>query len=331
LDGLTVQEDLLTRLPLVCVACRAATPLVIVTVVRRDQSDILEGVLGCTRCRRRYAIVDGIPILIRDTSPWLARNAPAAPPLSAEVMAVLVEPGPDDSHIAKFQELLSVYLDAHWGDRASPPVQHSGALYDRVAQRATARVEMALELGCNVGRGVFELARGADLTVGVDTSLEALRRARSLLAGETLSHARRISGRYYAPAPIRGERAAAKFELVCADVLDLPFSPARFGRVLSINMLEVVPDPLAYLGVLVELCAAGGELVCCSPYNWQSGFVDDKRRIGQYDPGAEVVRLLTWERGMTLESQADVDVVIRREARHASVFRVHWLQLRKRA
>src|SRR6185503_21163500 len=107
--------------------------------------------------------------------------------LPAEVVALLVAGGPDDAHYPRLVEHLSIYLDAHWGDRADPPPDGPGAalgaqaMIAKGAERAAHRVELAVELGCSVGRIVAELAAGANAVVGVELSFGAIRRARQLL------------------------------------------------------------------------------------------------------------------------------------------------------
>src|SRR5438034_67443 len=84
------------------------------------------------------------------------------------------------------------------------------------ARTGRPRVERALELGCSVGRGLFELAGGADLVVGVDHGFGALRRARHILSGGELRYARRVAGRHYREATIAAPPAAAPAaQLLC--------------------------------------------------------------------------------------------------------------------
>src|SRR5690606_25451644 len=117
----------------------------------------------------------------------------------------------------RWLEVLSVYMDAHWGDRASPPPDGPGgselgmaALAAKIAARREAPVARAVELGCSVGRIVAELAAGAEHVVGLDLKHGALRRARQLLAGEPVRYARRVVGRHYGEATARaGELALA--------------------------------------------------------------------------------------------------------------------------
>jgi SAM-dependent methyltransferase len=252
------------------------------------------------------------------------------PDLAPEVAALLALPGPDETPLSRLYELMSIYLDAHWGDLATPPPARAGgaAVWARLADRAAARVDVALELGCGVGRGLAELARGAALVVGVDTSLGALRRARRLLGGGGLRYARRIAGRHYAPATIAAPAAAARVELLCCDAADPPLVPERFDRVAALNVLDVVHDPAALLACATGALRRGGELLLASPYAWQSGFVGEAHRLGEHDPAAAVVARLAGL-GCAVEDEADVEWALRRDARSEMVYRAHWLRARK--
>jgi SAM-dependent methyltransferase len=241
--------------------------------------------------------------------------------------------GPDDAPLSRLAELLSIYLDGHWGDRASPPPDGPGArsgpdlVHSRVAETSQTPVAAALELGCSVGRGLFELARNAELCVGVDSSLAALRRARRLLAGKPLGYARRTVGRHYRPATIAAPEPR-RVELICADAQDPPLPPARFDRVLALNLLDVVHDPQAVLNVAAGVTRPGGELHLTSPYAWATGFVGEEHRLGGADPAAHVAGWLR-KAGWTLLEERDLAWPLRRDARSAIVYSVHYLRVRK--
>ncbi|HLL23934.1 MAG TPA: Trm112 family protein, partial [Kofleriaceae bacterium] len=121
--------------------------------------DRTEDQLACA-CGRRYPIIDDIPIVMADASGFV-RNELATileRDLTPSLAQLLVEEQPDDAAYPRLLEHLSIYLDAHWGDRAKPAPDGPGGgfgmqpLVDRIAERARHRVRDAVELGCSAGR-----------------------------------------------------------------------------------------------------------------------------------------------------------------------------------
>lgn len=317
---------------LVCPGCRTATP-------SGDRIDVRTlsraGDLYVCECGRRYPIVGDVPVVFaQPPDPSLVVEREVTP----EVAAALVEAGPDDAAYPRLLEHLSISFDAHWGDRTDPPDGFaSAALVAKLAERAARaedRVALAVELGCGAGRMLAELARGADHVVGVDIQHAVLRRAARLLSGEPVAYARRMIGRTYAPAVARaGDRAvpAARRTLVCGDALDPPLIPGAYQRVVALNLLDCVRQPRQLLTVIDALCAPGGEVIVSSPYAWQSAHVDEDARIGGADP-AGAVRAL-FERGLsvpyTIEDEAELPWTLRRDARGAATYCIHYLRARK--
>lgn len=341
-------------MPLICPACHhrdeggfQLSSLDLEQVARESEDgEVLQGVLRCRGCHHRYPIIDGIPLVVSDLTRFLGSELASVVErdLDPEVAALLALAGPDDAPYARMVEHLSIYLDAHYGDRAAPPPDGPEGtppfgmhqLAERLRLRAQDRAGTVLELGCSVGRGLAELATGADHVVGVDLHFGALRRARRLLRGEPLSYPRRSIGRHYAPAIIgRATPVAAQVTLVCADALDPPLAPFMFDRVAALNLLDSVRAPAQLLAVMDKLCSKHGELLLASPYAWQSSIVDEAQRLGGADPEAELVRRLQAGEGLesryTIEEDAQLTWWLRRDARSGTAYAVHWLRARKNA
>lgn len=308
---------------LVCPGCRtlAEGRLDLRTLERRGD------VLACA-CGRRYPVIDGVPLVMADPTGYLRSEIACVVErdLAPDVAALLVATGPDDAPYPRMLEHLSIYLDAHWGDRADPPPDGPGsgfalaALVERLA--ALPHVPLAVELGSSVGRIVAELARRADQVAAVELHFGAQRRARHLLAGDTVAYARRRLGRTYTSATARGS-ATPNATLVCGDALDPPLVPGVFDRVVAINLVDSVARPRQLLAVLDQLCKPGGELVLASPYSWQSAVMDDAERLGDGE-------LAAWLAGRyRILDEADLPWHLRRDARSAATYSIHYVRAGK--
>ena len=315
---------------LVCPGCRTRSEgrLDLRTIERAGELYVCE-------CGRRYPIVDGIPIVLPDPSAYFRTEIAVLleRDLPIEVAEVLVEHGPDDAPYPRLLEHLSIYLDAHWGDRAEPAVDFAAAaLVDKLAERSSQRVGLAVELGCSVGRMAATLAAGADEVVALDLHFGALRRAKALLAGASIAYGRRIAGRHFAPATASGLRAP-NVQLVCGDALDPPLVPGVYHRVVALNLLDSVARPRRLLQVLDALCAPGGELILASPYAWQSSVVHEDERLGERDPAAHLGAILREGIGpgasYEVLDEADLGWTLRRDARSEVRYQTHYLRARK--
>ncbi len=381
-----MRADLPQLLPLICPACRrltergrelftlslvhilrclpASAEQLATSVTNTAAVEVEEGILACDNplCGRRYPIVGGVPIILPSLEAvggatggaslggLLSGQLAALAALPPELATLLALDGPDDAPLPRLLEHLSIYLDAHFGDRATPPPDGPGGqtagwgsreLMTTLAARAAAPVACAVELGCSVGRGLVELSRGAQLVVGVDLHLGALLAARRLLHGESLRYARRTLGRHYTLAEIAaGPPLSSRVALICGDALDPPLVPHGFARVVACNLLDSVRSPAGLLSVLDGLCEPGGELILSSPYSWQSGVVDEGARLGGAAPAADLRAILhSGGRGLaagleaayTIEDDRDLRWELRRDARSAHAYAVHYLRARKAA
>src|SRR5205823_4844659 len=160
--------------PLICPACRQLTERgwemhTLHSIERFSDED---GVLQCSNCGRRYPVIDGVPIVMRHVEEYLCVEVVVVVErdLPAPLVELLVAGGPDGEHYPRLVEHVSIYADAHWGDRAQPPPDGPpdgtggrfgfAPLAEQLRARAAAPVEDAVELGCGFGRGLAELAAG---------------------------------------------------------------------------------------------------------------------------------------------------------------------------
>src|SRR5262249_54851265 len=111
--------------------------------------------------------------------------------------------------------------------------------------------------------------------------------------------------------------------------------PGMFERVVAFNLLDSVASPTQLLAVLDGLCAPGGEILLSSPYAWQSAVMADHERLATRtpDPAPALVALLRHGTGLSsayrIEDEAELGWTLRRDARSAVHYHIHYLRARK--
>ena len=285
-----MREALLDRLGLKCPRCRRADSGEVASHALRhaetfaeEQGSVLEGLLECAnpRCRARYPILRGVPVVVADLAGWWRENVArfAGPPAFTPGLRTLVadlERG--RTRLADREEPVGVHMRAHYPDqdltsRVPEGVPAPGRFWARLGELAepegSARFGAALDAGCSVGRFTFELARISDIAVGMDLSFPSVERAAAIAHGATT-----LKGRFQL-GPRHDDRAGGQaipsnVIFLVADALDPPFAAARFDFVAAIDLLDSVRLPLVLLGQLDALLAVGGRLLLTSPYTWRS-------------------------------------------------------------
>jgi ubiquinone/menaquinone biosynthesis C-methylase UbiE len=110
--------------------------------------------------------------------------------------------------------------------------------YDEAVSHAAGRD--VLDVGCNTGYGTMRFVPVANRVVGVDVSPRAIEAAR--------------------------ERARdGRPEFIVTTGFELPFPGATFDLVTSFQVLEHVPDPVAFLRELARVLRPGGTVILATP------------------------------------------------------------------
>ncbi|MBS0357453.1 MAG: 5-histidylcysteine sulfoxide synthase [Proteobacteria bacterium] len=184
----------------------------------------------------------------------------------------------------------------------------------------------ALDVGCAVGGGSFELARGFGEVLGVDLSRAFIDAASTLQKDGSRPYFRRDEGDLGETVMARIdpaiERGRVSFRQ--ADACSLPAELADFDAVLLANLLCRLPSPMALLGRLGGprgLVKVGGLLALFSPYSWLEQFTPRESWLGGYEKGgkaarsADTLKAFLVTEGFVLRREEEVPLVIREHAR----------------
>ncbi|MBJ6799898.1 methyltransferase domain-containing protein [Geomonas propionica] len=241
---------------LICPSCLPKEHRLELSVRRQTGDDIIDGSLRCMGCARRFAIEDGVAMLL---------------------------PGAENDGYWRYEdsETLNRYLWSHYADlhgdagNAAAVAAWAGAL----AHADTP----SLDAGCSVGRIVLELSATGATAVGCDLSLSFVKAARRLARERRLKYSLPLEGNLretfeiVLPDHLPSEGA----EFVVADALRLPFAKGSFGRVSSLNVLDRVGYPLAHLYEMNRVSrAADARLLLASPFSWTSSDIPEERWLG---------------------------------------------------
>ena len=290
---------------LICPECLTSEMPLMLNIKEEQNDDVLEGELTCTSCKSGYPIHQGVAVLL--------------PKQSAAVLS--------DTTGYNSRIMLSSYLWSHYSEFFNGP--NATDAYRVWSSHFRGGNGWALDIGCSVGRLSFELSKTHQRTVGVDTSISFIRKARELLAKKHLTFDLVVEGNIV-------EEQSCEFdpnwqydgvEFIVADALALPFPKNTFSTVASVNVLEKVPKPIQHLqDVNKVLRDENAVFVFSDPFSWDETFIDPDlwlsgRNTGKYKGrGIDIIsRIFTGEDGifdppMTICETGDVYWKIRKTA-----------------
>jgi ubiquinone/menaquinone biosynthesis C-methylase UbiE len=109
--------------------------------------------------------------------------------------------------------------------------------YEVVKKYLSKRVARILDLGCGTGMFLEELAERNEIVIGVDSSMKMLDIARKRASGASL---------------------------VCADADHLPFKDRSFDVVVSVTLLQNVPEPVVTMKEIARVLKPKGIAIVTS-------------------------------------------------------------------
>jgi SAM-dependent methyltransferase/uncharacterized protein YbaR (Trm112 family) len=319
--------------------------------------ELHEGLLGCSRCGKRYPLIAGVAILLNDELSWLRANyyyvmegAARAGGIGRALMRWL---DGHDWHLAnqladnyyETPRWVNMFAVAHYRERPAEGQECSfldsaigsrrsvfEVLPSMIQRHLTAPVECALDIGTNVGGMAFRVAPFAKEVFGIDVAFNPVLLARQLQCGfpTRLTELRHyLDGHRYVSQRV-GE-APSNTEFLVASASQLPLR-GKFGLVTAMNVIDVVPQPRAFLKEISDVLADGGLLLLTSPYSWASDSVPIDEWLGGTEelPSAVAVRNAISELGLEILEEVDeVPWVLREHQRWHRVFLNHCVIARK--
>jgi putative 4-mercaptohistidine N1-methyltranferase len=140
----------------------------------------------------------------------------------------------------------------------------------------------ALDLGCAVGRGSFELARHCADVIGIDFSRPFIALANRLRRHGSLRFKSFEEGELTRPrravVPPDIDRRRVRFET--GDATRLRRDLGEFDAVLMANLIDRLDAPARCLERMPGLLRPGGQLIIVSPYSWLAPFTPRRNWLG---------------------------------------------------
>jgi SAM-dependent methyltransferase/uncharacterized protein YbaR (Trm112 family) len=327
-----------------CPHCRARGIGVALQLTEWQELDGGQGILVCPAddCRRRFPVIDGVPVLVADLPRFLneagvyllARTDLCAP--VGDLLGSLLPPG---SWFDATRQHLSGYVRDHWGafdpaDRDAPAPGQAWALAEAGLALAGNVSGPVVELGAAAGGVTRALAERFDCPVlGLDLSAPLARFAARALRGGTLRYPLRLAGTAYDDRVIHLPPPRGNCHIWLADALVPPLAAGSAGLVLALNLLDCVADPAALLRSAAALLRPGGHLILCTPLDWSTAATPVESWVGARSAGTAAPDLALWTAAASgLEVAARSDELgwdVRVHARATMHYRAELLVLRR--
>jgi len=192
--------------------------------------------------------------------------------------------------------LAAQYCEAHYGAEYFGVSNYSLSCAEICLELMQGRkMGHALDLGCSVGRGAFELARGGfERVTGLDFSTRFFRLAARMQEEGYLHYAfpeegEIVSFHEIALSDIGLEDYRQRVDFYQADACNLPEKFRNYDLVLASNLIDRLYSPRKFLGSIHERINQGGILVITSPYTWLEEYTKKEEWLGGYRDAGEPV------------------------------------------
>jgi len=217
-------------------------------------SEIIEGMLECSKCHSLFPIIEKIPILWQDFSDYLSNRRILGGKLYKTVSLKMKE----FVKMSLAARTLKIEDRTHLEERWTKIYQNSqkSNFYSIIRNELTkiSPPNLSLEYGCSIGTVSKFLSEYSQTVFGIDRSFSAIKMAQ--------------------------KNSRENLDYFVADLLTPIFGNQKFDLILSLNLLELV-EPLDFLNHMA-LQIEKGYLIISDPYDYDRGknsvknFLDEK-------------------------------------------------------
>ncbi|MBW2366666.1 MAG: putative 4-mercaptohistidine N1-methyltransferase [Deltaproteobacteria bacterium] len=185
------------------------------------------------------------------------------------------------------------YCDAHYGDTHYGVENFSARLAKLgLAHTQSKPRKRALDLGCAVGRGAFELAKEFEFVNGLDFSARFIRIAfqmqeKGVIHYELVEEGEVVSYHEKRLADFGLESVKDRVEFFQADAVNLKPQFTNYDLIMDANLIDRLYDPGKFLSTVHTRLNPGGVLVIASPYTWLTEFTKREHWVGGYRKDGE--------------------------------------------
>jgi 5-histidylcysteine sulfoxide synthase/putative 4-mercaptohistidine N1-methyltranferase len=186
---------------------------------------------------------------------------------------------------------VAMYANMSWGK------EHFGVpnFKKRCAQIAlefTKNRGRALDIGCALGRGTFELARVFDKVVGVDYTARFIQNAQKMKEDKKLSFWTKSEGelKRFHQANLSDfdlENYTDKTEFWQGDACNLKPVFSGYDLVFATNLIDRLYDPKKFLTDIGHRINSEGVLFIASPYSWDEAYTPRQNWLGGFKKDGE--------------------------------------------
>lgn len=224
-------------------------------------------------------------------------------------------------------DLVAQYCDAHFGPDKFGVGNFPQRLVERCIEAMADRPrQRALDLGCAVGRGSFELARYFDQVTGIDFSARFIRIAyqlqeKGLIHYQLPEEGELVSFHEKTLHEFALEETGARIEFAQGDAHNLKPQFTDYDLILAGNLIDRLYEPASFLSAIHQRLKIGGLLAIASPYTWlpeytkPENWVGGRRKAGEPYTTLEGLHELLSVHFAPLGEPQELEFVIRETAR----------------